>query len=149
MPIMSLDIGSLQSDLARVPAGTPVHLSLLTSTYPTDSQIQDLVQAFTTGGIEMLSSPKAMTLNWDGYEVSAVDLNFRAPATPAPGTTAFWPVLIFALVAIGGAGYLIWKAGDIADDTAQAVMKKLPWILAILGGIWLLSKNMEKKPARR
>lgn len=149
MPIMSLDMNTLQSDLERVPRGDPVHLSLLLSQVPDDQQVQELTESLATGGIELLSRPQAMALNWDGYEVAALDLKFRAPGTPAPGTTAFWPALILILITIGGAGYLIWKAGDIADDTAQAIVKKLPWILAILGGIWLISENMKKRPSRR
>jgi hypothetical protein len=58
-------------------------------------------------------------------------------------------MLLLILVGIGAAGYLIWKTGDIMDDAATSIMKKLPWLLAIAGGIWLISKNMDKQPTRR
>lgn len=144
MPIMSLDIGNLQSDLERVPAGTPVHLSLLTSSYPTDSEMQELIQAFASGGIEMLSSPKAMTLNWDGYEISAVDLNFKMPAQPAPGTVGLLPLLIFAGIAALGFGYVLWKGGNIAEETMQNMVKLIIPMTLIIGGIYLVS-TMSKR----
>jgi hypothetical protein len=149
MHTMSFDISTLEADLARTPAGSLVHLSLLTKEAPTSEQIRELSAALQASGASVVQHPTAGVIQWDGNEIPAIDLSFVNPGTPAAGTVGFLPMLILVFVAIGAAGYLVWKAGEIAEDSAQAFMKRLPWILGIVGVIYLVSKKMQPEPARR
>jgi hypothetical protein len=149
MLTISFDIGTLEADLARTPAGSLVHLSLLTKQEPTQEQVRELTDALQASGVSVVQLPTAGVIQWDGNEIPAIDLSFVNPGTPAAGTVGFLPMLILVFVAIGAAGYLVWKAGDIAETSAQAFMKKLPWVLGILGVVYLISKKMQQEPARR
>ena len=144
MPTMSLDMSTLQADLERIPAGEAVHVSILTKSPPTAEQVQELTEAFAWNGVEMLSPPRAITMDWDGYEISAVDLNFKMPASPAPGTVGLLPLLIFAGIASLGFGYVLWKGGQIAEETMQNLVKLVIPMTLIIGGIYLVS-TMSKR----
>jgi hypothetical protein len=141
---MSLDMSTLQADLERIPAGEAVHVSILTKGPPTAEQVQELTDTFAWNGVEMLSPPRAITMDWDGYEVSAFDLNFRNPGTPAPGTTGLLPLLLGGAVLALGFGYVLWKGGNIAEETMQNLVKLIIPMTLIIGGIYLVS-TMSKR----
>jgi hypothetical protein len=146
MPIMSLDMSTLQADLEQSPPGSEVHVSVLTQNPPSEQQIRELTDSFVSSGIEMRSPPRAITMAWDGYEISAVDLNFKMPAAPAPDTVGLLPLLIFAGIAALGFGYVLWKGGNIAEETTQNLVKLIIPMTLIIGGIYLVS-TMSKRSA--
>lgn len=144
MHTMSLDMNTLQTDLGRIPAGSLVHLSLLMKEPPTAEQVQELTDALYSNGIEVSSPPEAMVLSWDGNDIPAIDLTFRNPATPDPNTVGLLPLLLGAAVLALGFGYVLWKGGQIAEETMQSLVKLVIPITLIIGGIYLVS-TMSKR----
>jgi hypothetical protein len=141
MPILSMNMSTLAADLRAVPAGSPVHLSILTEQLPTDADLQRVFSEMRSAGIELLSAPKAVTLEWgDGYSMSGMDLQFRMPATPDPGTTGLLPLLLLGGIATIGLGYVVWKGGEITEDTVGSVVKMIfPMFLVGVGAYMLLN----------
>jgi hypothetical protein len=145
MPVMSLNMNTLASDLGRFPTGVPVHLSVLTPAPPTEAQMQELMDSFTSGGIQLLSSPKSAEFYWDGYQISGIDLNFINPGAPAPGTVGLLPLLLGIGILALAFGYIIWKGGEITEDAVQRLVKMAIPLTLIIGAIYLLGKSKNSR----
>lgn len=141
MPIFSMNMSTLASDLRGIPAGSPVHLSILTPEMPTDAQLQEVSSQLASGGVQLLSAPRSVTLEWgDGYSMSALDLEFRMPVTPDPGTTGLLPLLLLGGVAALGLGYVVWKGGEITENTVGSLTKMVfPMFLVAVGAYLIVS----------
>ncbi len=142
MPIFSMNMSTLAADLRAIPAGSAVHMSILTPDMPTDAQLQEVSSQLASGGVQLLSAPKSVTLEWDGYSMSALDLEFRMPASPDPSSTGLLPLLLLGGVAALGLGYIVWKGGEIAEDTTSQLVKMVfPMFLVGVGAFLIYSST--------
>lgn len=142
--MIGTDLNELPYRIAGMAPGEHVHLAIVTEQPVSQDVMDQFAIDLRQSGIKLLSSVSYVDLEWEGYTKSAMYVSFEAPSPPASGEYAFLPMLIIAIAGLGVLGYLVWKAGDIAEDSAAAIVKKLPWILLILGGVWLASKQIKQ-----
>ncbi len=142
MPVFSMNMSTLAADLRAIPAGDSVHMSILTPDMPTEAQLQEVASQLASGGVQLLSAPKGVTLEWDGYSMSALDLEFRMPVTPDPSSTGLLPLLLLGGVAALGLGYIVWKGGEIAEDTTSRMLNMVfPMFLVGVGAFLIYSST--------
>lgn len=143
--MLGTDIRELPSRLAAIEAGEEVHLAVVTE-QPVDQQVLDQITAsFREGGIRVLTPAAYTNIEWEGYSKPAVYLSFEKPAIPAEGEYALWPALLLGGVLLGGVGYILWKGGQIAEETVQSFTKMAIPIILIVGAFWLGSKAISQQ----
>lgn len=87
-------------------------------------------------------------MTWeDGRYYPAVFLSFDRPAMAPADKVAFWPVMILALGAVAALGYVVYKGGEISEGFVTQMAKIIFPMFLAGGGIWLLSKTLEKRQA--
>lgn len=144
--ILGTDLDELSSRLAAMPAGQPVSLALVTDQPVSQATLDGITANAEKAGIKLLSPAIYASIDWEGYTRSAIYLSFVNPGTRASGEYGFWPMLIAGVIGVSILGYMVWKAGEIAESS---ITKNLPWIALVLVGGFLGYQAMKENRSER
>ncbi len=147
--IIGTDLNGLSTHLGRISPGEPLSLAVVTEATVDQQLLETVTAAAQQSGLRLLAPASYVTVDWEGYQKSAIYLSFVNPEVPEEGQYSFWPVVIMALAGAGALGYFLWKGGEIADTTVKSLVNMVFPLALLFAGVYLVSNYSNNYFGRR